>query len=270
VACEFVAPDLFDQPTLWRVEAATSLGLEGEELIAAVSPGPAFPEALRSLTHTLPRCPRIIVDLGAGGGGPSEWLRVATGATVYAVEPAPGARDAAARAFPDLRVLAGRADAAPLPGGVADVVMLSGVLSLLDDIEPVLDEVERLLAASGCVVVADLFSAGSTTLSTGPNTFRRIEDVEQTLRSRGFVTVSIGCGDPVPDASWSTVAEAVDDWIATHCSDQAGFAAWSRDRRRLQELARAGKLVGGYLTAAVGRVPSQSLQVAASETSSCE
>jgi hypothetical protein len=68
VSLDVALPDLFDQPSLWRIEAAVSLGLVGDDLIAAVSPGPAFPAALRSLTLALPAAPRVIVDLGAGGG----------------------------------------------------------------------------------------------------------------------------------------------------------------------------------------------------------
>lgn len=241
--------DIFDQPSLWRVEAATALGFEGERLIAAVSPGPAYPEALRSLALAFPRQPQSIVDLGAGGGGPSEWLRMISGATVYAVEPAAGARKAARQAFPDLRVVEGRADDAPLPGGVADLVVLSGVLSLMDDIEPVMDEVERLLTASGWVAVADLFSSSSTTWSSGPNTFRSIEDVIRTLRERGFTETSVGVGEPVPDRSWSPVAEAVDNWVDEHCASRAGYEEWQRDRQRLRELAGSGNVVGGCLTA---------------------
>ncbi|HEY7625673.1 MAG TPA: class I SAM-dependent methyltransferase [Ilumatobacteraceae bacterium] len=243
------ALDIFDQPALWRVEAAAALGLDGEQLIAAVSPGPAYPEALRSLVLALPECPRLIVDLGAGGGGPSEWLRTTTGAAVYAVEPAPGARQAAQRAFPNLRVLDGRADDAPLPGGVADVVILSGVLSLLDDVEPVLEEVERILTTGGRVAIADLFSADSTTWSSGSNTFRSIEDLIATLRRRGFTVSNVGVGEPVPDPTWSAVAKAVDDWIDAHRSNRPGYEAWRSDRRRLGDLARSGKVVGGCLTA---------------------
>lgn len=242
--------DLFDQPALWRIEAAASLGLAGDDLVTAVSPGPACPAALRSLTLALPAAPQVIVDLGAGGGGPSEWLRTATRATVYAIDPAPGARQAAILTFPHLRVLEGRADQVPLPDGVADVVTLFGVLSLLSEVEAVMDEVDRLLASSGCVAIADLFSSSSTSWPSAPNIFRSIEDVTLTLHRRGYTTASVGCGDPVPGPPWSTVADAVDDWIDSHCVGRAGYGQWSVDRQHIRDHVEAGNVLGGYVVAA--------------------
>jgi SAM-dependent methyltransferase len=253
VSLDVALPDLFDQPFVWRVKAAASLGLFGDDLIAAVSPGPAFPAALRSLRLALPRAPRIIVDLGAGGGGPSEWLRTSTGATVFAIEPAPGARRAARWAFPHLRVLDGRADRAPLPDGVADVVVLSGVLSLLDDIDAAMDEVDRLVTPSGSVAVADLFSSSPTSWSSEPNTFRSIEDLTRTLHRRGYDTVSVGCGDPVPDRSWSATAAAVDEWIDANCCGRDGYDAWDADRQHLRDHVGSGSVIGGCVVAARAR-----------------
>ena len=43
------ASRVFDGPSLWRIEAAEDLGLGPGELIAAMSPGPAFPAVLRTV-----------------------------------------------------------------------------------------------------------------------------------------------------------------------------------------------------------------------------
>jgi precorrin-6B methylase 2 len=241
--------DLFDQPCLWRVEAAAALGLSSDDMIAVMSPGPAFPAALRSLESTLPPFPDVIVDLGAGGGGVSEWLRRSTGATVYAIEPALGARQAAMLAFPDLRVLEGRADKAPLEEGIANAVTISGVLSLMPHIDPVIREVDRLLARGGRFAIADLFSRDAATWSSEPNIFRSVEAVMRKLRHHGFTAASVGCGDPVPDATWAESARAVDDWIEAHCADRPGYAEWDTDRRHLREQIASGNLIGGCLIA---------------------
>ena len=50
---------------------------------------------LHSFAASLEPRPNVIVDLGAGTGGVSEWMRISTGAAVYAVEPEDGARQAA-------------------------------------------------------------------------------------------------------------------------------------------------------------------------------
>ena len=89
------------------MEAACALDLCAADLIAAMSPGSAFPAVLRSLVAALATGPNVIVDLGAGTGAVGEWMRIATGATVYAVEPENGGREVARRAFPELRVIKG-------------------------------------------------------------------------------------------------------------------------------------------------------------------
>ena len=242
-------PRVFDQPSLWRLEAAHALGLGVDDMIAAMSPGPAFPAALRSLQAGLSGQPRVIVDVGAGTGGVSEWMRLSTGATVYAIEPEDGARRAARLAFPHLHVLAGRADLTSLPGGCADVIVMSGVTSLMSDLDPAIAEVDRLLTGSGRLAVADLFSSTPNTWCSGPNTFRSIEDLTRILRMSGFITASVGCGDPDPDPTWAAAAQAVDDWIDANCADRLGYEVWIADRRHLRDQIRSGNVLGGCLVA---------------------
>ena len=194
---------VFDEPFLWRIEAARALGFEADDLIAVMSPGPAFPAALRSLEVALATNPNVIIELGAGAGGVSEWMRLTTGATVYAVEPEDGAREAARRAFPQVHVLEGRADSTSLPGGAADAVVMSGVTSLMSDIAPELAEIDRLLAGSGRLAVADLFSSTDVNLCSAPNVFRSVEGLARTLRRHGFTVIHVGLGAPVPDRRWA-------------------------------------------------------------------
>ena len=249
MALDVEVPRIFDQPSLWRIEAAHALGLGFDDMIAAMSPGPAFPAALRSLHAALTPRPNVIVDLGAGTGGVSEWMRLSTGATVYAVEPEDGARRAARLAFPHLHVLTGRADMTSLPGGCADAVVMSGVTSLMRDLGPAIAEVERLLTTSGRLAIADLFSSTTKTWCSGPNIFRSVEDLTRTLPRLGFIADSVGCGDPVPDPTWAAAAQAVDDWIEAHCANRLGYEVWIADRRHLRDHVRSGNVIGGCLVA---------------------
>ena len=220
-----------------------------------MSPGPAFPAVLHSFEAALAFGPSVIVDLGAGTGGVSEWLRVSTGATVFAVEPEAGARGAARRAFPHVRMIEGSADSTSLPGGSADVVVMSGVTSLLSDLCPAMAEVDRLLTSDGCVAIADLFSSTTTTWCSQPNIFRSIEDVVGALGRHGFTPTEIGCGDPVPDSSWAAAAWAVDDWIEAHCVDRPGFQEWESDRQHLRRHTESGRVIGGCLVAGRDVIP---------------
>jgi len=135
------APGLFDEPFSWRMEAARAMGLRGKTLMAALSPGAAYPSVLRSMIGGFPQPCATLVDLGAGAGGSSEWLRTASGACVVAVEPSNVAAITAARTFPDLLVVRGDASTTGLRTGSADAVTLCGVLSLIDDATPVFAEV---------------------------------------------------------------------------------------------------------------------------------
>lgn len=240
---------VFDRPALWRFEAVAALGLDEADLPAAMSPGPTFPAALRSAVAALPDEIGLVVDLGAGAGGASEWLRLATGAEVHAVEPAQRARLAAQLLFPELHVVAGSASNTPLEPGCADVVTLLGVVSLLDDVGPALEEAGRLLADHGHLVVADLVSATADSWSDADNRFRSVEDLEALAHAHGFVVDSVGCGAVSASGRWGEVAERVDEWIEDHCADRDGYDRWAADKDKLRFLAAEGSVLGGVLVA---------------------
>lgn len=240
---------VFDRPALWRFEAVAALDLDEADLPAAMSPGPTFPAALRSTVAALPDEIGLVVDLGAGAGGASEWIRLATGAEVHAVEPARRARLAAQLLFPELHVVAGSASNTPLEPGCADVVTLLGVVSLLDDVGPVFEEAGRLLADHGHLVIADLVSATAGSWSDADNRFRSVEDLEVLAHSHGFVVDTVGCGAVSPSGRWGEVAEVVDHWIDEHCADRDGYERWSADKAKLQSLAADGRVLGGVLVA---------------------
>ena len=115
--------DLFDDVARWQADAAEALGMQGVELVAALSPGPGFPGTLDALAERIVASgARDVVDLGAGLGGVSAWLAAATGATVVGVEPESGSRDAAHRLFPGLDLRAGSAADSGLDAASADVL----------------------------------------------------------------------------------------------------------------------------------------------------
>jgi ubiquinone/menaquinone biosynthesis C-methylase UbiE len=197
----------------------------------------------------LPPDSDVIVDIGAGAGGASEWLRLATGAAVFAIEPAEGSRAAAVRAFPRLLVVGGTADHTPLRDAVADAVVVSGVISLMADVDALMGEVVRVLRPSGRVAIADLFARGERGVTAGPNTFRTVDEVTAFLVHRGFTTTSVGLGDPEPDPSWARVAATIDEWMERHCSNRAGYAEWKQDQEHLARQIASGDLIGGCVVA---------------------
>jgi SAM-dependent methyltransferase len=257
---------LFDAPSRWRAQAARSLGLSDEELLAGVSPGASCPAVLRSVLAGLRRtepfgsdaeifadesAPRLdlVIDVGAGVGGISEWFRRRTGGAVVAVEPSEAARHAAAMLFPALRVRAGSAEFTGLAAGVADAALLIGVISLIDDAVEVLREAERIVRPGGAVAIADLFSANSGALRSGPNLFRSVEQVITMLAVRGWTIVEVGVGTTASDASWTAAGALVDEWIRVHRNGHPAFPTWDADQAHLRRHIDQGDLLAGCVVA---------------------
>jgi SAM-dependent methyltransferase len=239
--------ELFDEPASWRAEAVRSLGLRGEDRVAATSPGAAFPDLLAVVADHSGLAPgHLLVDVGAGLGGASAWLGRRTGAEVVAVEPAWGSAANACQLFPDLEVAVGTGDDLPLRSGVARAVTLLGVLSLVDEAGPTLAECHRLLAPGGTLGVADLFGVvapGGVLHPAGSvNTFRSIEAVVAELVGAGFGLVHVEAADAGAETSWQRVGRRVDDEVDRGHGGDPGYADWLADGEALGRRVARGEV----------------------------
>jgi SAM-dependent methyltransferase len=244
VGTDSASETFFGGPVTWRAEAARALGLRDEDLAAAISPGAAFPAVLRTRVRAMRSPLRTIVDIGSGVGGASEYLRRATGASVYAVEPSDLARETALECFPELHQIEGYATQTGLPGGCADAVVMCGLLSLIEEPHEVLNEARRLLSPKGHIAIADLYAADDSDLSSAPNVFRTPATVIDLCRSHELELVEMGCGDPTPDPAWARIATRIDDWIERNRRDRDGYKAWEHDRRHLEDHISRGDVIG--------------------------
>ncbi len=241
---------LFGSSARWRADVVADLPLDGHSRAAALAAGPMFPASMRSVIAAMDLHEgQVVVDLGAGVGGASAWVAERTGATVVAVEPEDDARRAARALFPDLVVMAGRAEATGLPDGTADGVLALGLFSLLDDLWPTACEARRLLRAGGCIGVIDLFAARADVHREGPNTFRSIPAVLDTLGHAGFDVVDVGCGAVTPANEWQALARAIDLLVRERYRDDPGFAAWDADQQHLSRMVDEGNVMAGCLVA---------------------
>ena len=106
---------------------------------------PSYPE--EAVGWLVPPGAGRVADVGAGTGKLPRQMR-ARGHDVVAVEPVSEMRVQLARTVPDVTVLAGTAEAIPLPGGSVDAVLLAQAWHWVDP-ERALPEVARVLRPGG-------------------------------------------------------------------------------------------------------------------------
>ena len=119
------------------------------------------PEAIAvwmvSARRHVPDATRIL-DLGAGTGRFSAALAETFDADVYAVEPSAGMRDQAQNKPHDLvHILAGKAEAIPLPDASCDLAWLSNVVHHFDDLARAASELRRVITYGGTVLIRGAF-----------------------------------------------------------------------------------------------------------------
>ncbi len=122
--------------------------------IAAACRGSGNPVALAWLAENLALSHVTdVVDLGAGVGGPSAWMRRRYGCTVIAVEPEEQAARAASSIF-GLPIVVASADMTPFGADMFDAALLLGVASVVERPESALGEAHRIAALSDCWITA--------------------------------------------------------------------------------------------------------------------
>lgn len=228
--------DIFDSIATLKADAALAMHFDVADRVAATSPGPAL---LHTLADAMPRHDlQTIVDLGAGLGGASTWLATYTGATVIAVEPCDGAREAARTLFPELDIRAGTAQRSGLGDGIADVVVMVGVASLLTDLAPALNEALRLLRANGLLGIADMFLNPDTVDArverSGVNVLRSASATAAAVRAAGFEIVAEHAAiDAKPDGWWADRSNQLHERILERHRDDPSIAPWIADQEQL-------------------------------------
>ena len=116
----------FDTVAEWTARVAADLG--PEYYIPAACRGSGQPEVLDWLLERLgPRPGEVMIDVGAGMGGPAAYAACRTGVQPILAEPEPDACRAAARLF-RAPVLQADATALPCGDGTADLAWCLGVL----------------------------------------------------------------------------------------------------------------------------------------------
>lgn len=231
----------FDALATWTAQAVDHLG--ADHAIPAGCRGSASPAALAWLAEACSlREGMRLLDLGAGVGGPAAWLSRRYGVRPVLVDPMPGACCAAAHLF-GLPVVLASGLAVPLRSSSFDAAWSLGVLCTLDDKYGVLRELRRVLSPGAplglLVLVAQV--ADPQPAPEG-NSFPSQAELMAVLEKAEFdVVEQVTAPEKVPD-SWTSRADAVQDFIREAHHDDKRYAESEEQARRMGTLLRSGQV----------------------------
>jgi SAM-dependent methyltransferase len=243
----------FDVLSDWTREAVERLG--DDHALPAACRGSASPSALAWLGEACELARgSLLVDSGAGMGGPAAFAALRFGVRPLLVDPMPGACRAAEALF-GLPAVVGSGERLPVPDGAADAVWCLGVLCTTTAKAAVLREARRVVRDGGAlgllVFVADEPRPDGTPAG---NDFPRRDALARLLRETGFAVAEeqpLTAFPPAP-ASWTRREAAVDRAIeAAHAGDER-LAAAQEQQARIGRLIEDG-VVEGLLVHAVAR-----------------
>jgi SAM-dependent methyltransferase len=125
------------------------------------------------------------------------------------------------------------------------------VLSLVEDLRPLVEELHRVLRPAGRVAIADLvLTDGSAGMAAGPDTFRSLARLADDLAAGGFRVLDAGEDETESDERWSAAVTRVDDEVVRGHGGAAALCSWRADQERLRGLLADGVVAPGWLVAA--------------------
>jgi SAM-dependent methyltransferase len=237
----------FDTVAEWTAEVAESLGQQYR--IPAACRGSGRPSALDWLLAGLaPRPGDLMIDIGAGLGGPSAYAAQRTGVQPVLAEPEPDACRAATRLF-GAPVVQADATALPFADGAASHAWCLGVLCTAsgpDAQRAMLRELRRVLRPSGRAGLL-VFLATRDRLDNPPegNHFPTRAQLTVMLREAGLTEAAAAdpASLPPPPACWQERAAAVDHELRCRFGNAPALATALEQSHRIGELLRSGELV---------------------------
>ncbi|MGH3209456.1 MAG: class I SAM-dependent methyltransferase [Trebonia sp.] len=237
----------FDTVAEWTAEVAESLGT-GYRVPAACR-GSGRPSALDWLLAGLaPRPGDLMIDIGAGLGGPSAYAAGQTGVRPVLAEPEPDACRAAARLF-GAPVIQADATALPFADGAASHAWSLGVLCTASGPEAqqaMLRELRRVLRPSGRAGLL-VFLATRDRLDDPPegNHFPSRAQLTTLLREADLTETATAdpASLPAPPDWWREHTAAVEDELRRRFGDRPQLATALKQRRRIGQLLRSGELI---------------------------
>ena len=204
----------FNTVAEWTARVAADLG--AQYYIPAACRGSGQPAVLDWLLERLdPRPGEVMIDAGAGMGGPAAYAARQTGVRPILAEPEPGACRAAARLF-GFPVIQADATALPFGDGSADLAWCLGVLCTAPGSaaqRAMLGQLRRIIRPGGRVGLL-VYLAAVAELDDPPqgNHFPSSDLMRDLLTRAGLEAVEVASFPDVaqPPAEWAERAETVE------------------------------------------------------------
>ncbi|MBO2448644.1 class I SAM-dependent methyltransferase [Actinomadura barringtoniae] len=230
----------FDDVAGWTADAVERLG--ERYAIPAACRGSANPAALAWLGEACElRAGSVLLDVGAGVGGPAAWAAERFGVRPILLEPMPAACRAAARLF-GLPVVTADGDRIPLRAGSVDAAWCLGVLDTVQDKAAVLREIHRVLPPGAPLGLLVVVARDPRALAPEGNSFPTRRGLADLLDGAGFDLVEqVGCPGDAP-LSWTRRVERVVAAVAGRHRADPAHALALRQGETFTRLFAAGQI----------------------------
>ncbi|SDT39556.1 Methyltransferase domain-containing protein [Friedmanniella luteola] len=238
----------FDTVASWTADAALALG--PDHFLAAGCRGSGSPGALRWLLDRLDVAPGdLLLDAGAGVGGPAAFAAAEAGVRPLLSEPEAGACRAARRLF-DLPVVQA-ASALPFADASVDAVWSLGVLCTVPDQPRFVAELRRVLRPGGRLGLLVFVATGALPEQPAGNDFPTRPRLDHLLREAGLTVHDSGSAAdfPATPAGWQDRADAVDAELERRHGDDEAWRTAEAQSAVIGRLLAAGDLVGTLVVA---------------------
>jgi len=241
----------FDTVAEWTAQVAADLG--PEYFVPAACRGSGQPVALDWLLTGLRAGPGdLLLDVGAGIGGPAAYAVDRTGVWPVLVEPEPDACRAAARLF-GAPVIQADATALPFANGAVGLAWCLGVLCTASGREAqlaMLLQMRRVVRPGGRIGLL-VYLAVTGELDDPPegNHFPTSADLHTLLRGADLDVLAVADSQdmPQPPASWQERTAAVERELERRFGHTPQLAAATGQSRRIGHLLEVGQLTSQVL-----------------------
>lgn len=235
----------FDTVAEWTAEVAARLG--DEFFLPAACRGSGSPSALDWLIDALGlQADDVLVDSGAGVGGPAAYAVQSRRVRAVLVEPEAGACRAAATLF-GLPVVQGSGSALPVADHAVDAAWSLGVLCTMQDQLGLLTELRRVVRPNGRVGLLVLVATRPIPEDELPegNRFPTIASLEQLFDESGFVVAGRQLASELddPPAEWDRRADDVEAEIKRLHAHEKAWQVAEQQSQTMGDLVSSGAVV---------------------------